>query len=69
MILVKDIIGMEIIVGKYEFIAPCHFGLEAVLKKEIIRLGYEIVKVESKLSSDLFLNAHHPISSLEVLHF
>ena len=32
--------------GKYEFIAPCHFGLEAVLKKEIIRLGYEIVKVE-----------------------
>ena len=46
MILVKDIIGMEIIVGKYEFIAPCHFGLEAVLKKEIIRLGYEIVKVE-----------------------
>ena len=30
---------MEIIVGKYEFIAPCHFGLEAVLKKEIIRLG------------------------------
>lgn len=46
MILIKDIIGMEIIVGKYEFIAPCHFGLEAVLKKEIIRLGYEIVKVE-----------------------
>lgn len=32
--------------GKYEFIAPCHFGLEAVLKKEIIRLGYEIIKVE-----------------------
>ena len=32
--------------GKYEFIAPCHFGLEAVLKKEITRLGYEIVKVE-----------------------
>ena len=32
--------------GKYEFIAPCHFGLEAVLKKEILRLGYEIVKVE-----------------------
>lgn len=32
--------------GKFEFIAPCHFGLEAVLKKEILRLGYEIVKVE-----------------------
>ena len=31
---------------KFELIAPCHFGLEAVLKKEILRLGYEIVKVE-----------------------
>jgi len=27
-------------------IAPCHFGLEAVLKKEIIDLGYEVSKVE-----------------------
>jgi len=27
-------------------IAPCHFGLEAVLKKEIIELGYEISQVE-----------------------
>lgn len=27
-------------------IAPCHFGLEAVLKKEIIDLGYNILKVE-----------------------
>ena len=32
--------------GRYEFIAPCHFGLEAVLKKEILELGYEIVSVE-----------------------
>ena len=32
--------------GLYEFIAPCHFGLEAVLKQEIRNLGYEIVKVE-----------------------
>lgn len=32
--------------SRYEFIAPCHFGLEAVLKKEIIDLGYEIVAVE-----------------------
>lgn len=32
--------------GQYEFIAPCHFGLEAVLKKEILRLGYEIIQVE-----------------------
>ncbi len=31
---------------KYEFAAPCHFGLEAVLKKEILELGYEISKVE-----------------------
>ena len=30
----------------YEFIAPCHFGLEAVLKKEIINLGYKITKTE-----------------------
>lgn len=30
----------------FEYIAPCHFGLEAVLKKEILSLGYEIVKVE-----------------------
>ncbi len=29
-----------------EFIAPCHFGLESVLKKEIIDLGYDIVAVE-----------------------
>lgn len=28
------------------FIAPCHFGLEAVLKREITDLGYEISLVE-----------------------
>lgn len=27
-------------------IAPCHFGLEAVLKKEIMDLGYDISRVE-----------------------
>ena len=27
-------------------IAPCHFGLEAILKKEIIDLGYDVTKVE-----------------------
>lgn len=27
-------------------IAPCHFGLESVLKKEIIDLGYDITRVE-----------------------
>lgn len=30
----------------YEWIAPCHFGMEAVLKKEIQDLGYEIARVE-----------------------
>ena len=31
---------------RFELIAPCHFGLEAVLKKEILDLGYEISLVE-----------------------
>ena len=31
---------------RMELIAPCHFGLEAVLKREIIDLGYEISEVE-----------------------
>lgn len=31
---------------KYELIIPCHFGLESVLKKEIIDLGYDISKVD-----------------------
>ena len=30
----------------FELIAPCHFGLEAVLKREIQDLGYEITLVE-----------------------
>ena len=30
----------------FELIAPCHFGLEAVLKREIIDLGYDIASVE-----------------------
>ena len=32
--------------GQFELIAPCHFGMEAVLKREILNLGYEIRKVE-----------------------
>ena len=32
--------------GTYELIAPCHFGLEAVIKKEKLDLGYEISLVE-----------------------
>ena len=31
---------------KFELIAPCHFGLEAPLKREIMDLGYDIVSVE-----------------------
>ena len=31
---------------RFEFIAPCHFGIEAVLKKEIQQLGYDIVEVD-----------------------
>ncbi len=30
---------------KFELIAPCHFGMEAVLKKEIIDLGYDVTEV------------------------
>ena len=29
---------------KFELIAPCHFGMEAVLKREIIDLGYDITE-------------------------
>lgn len=32
--------------NNFELIAPCHFGLESVLKREITDLGYEIVSVE-----------------------
>ncbi len=31
---------------QFELIAPCHFGLESVLKNEIYDLGYEISEVE-----------------------
>ena len=32
--------------ANFELIAPCNFGMEAVLKKEITDLGYEISQVE-----------------------
>ena len=32
---------------QYELIAPCHFGMEAVLKREIQDLGYEITQVDN----------------------
>ncbi len=31
---------------KLELVVPCHFGLEAVVKREIYDLGYEITRVE-----------------------
>lgn len=31
---------------RFELIAPCHFGLEAVLKREITELGYDVSRVE-----------------------
>lgn len=34
-------IGMR----RFELIAPCHFGLESVLKREIIDLGYDVSEV------------------------
>jgi putative N6-adenine-specific DNA methylase len=30
----------------FELVVPCHFGMEAVLKREIMELGYEISCVE-----------------------
>jgi len=33
------------LINQYELFAPCHFGLEAVLKREIMDLGYEVTEV------------------------
>lgn len=30
---------------RFELIAPCHFGMESVLKREIVDLGYDITEV------------------------
>ena len=32
---------------RFEFIAPCHFGMEAVLKMELSKLGLEIIEVDN----------------------
>ena len=29
-----------------ELVAPCHFGLEAVCKREFVNMGYEVSRVE-----------------------
>ena len=30
---------------RFELIVPCHFGMESVLKREIVDLGYDIADV------------------------
>ena len=42
----KSADGSTIRMNQYEFVAPCHFGLESILKREILDLGYEIIQVE-----------------------
>ncbi len=32
--------------NRYELVAPCHFGLESILKREITDLGYDVTLVE-----------------------
>jgi putative N6-adenine-specific DNA methylase len=32
--------------NNFEYVSPCHFGMEAVLKRELTNLGCEITKVE-----------------------
>ncbi len=45
--LIYSKISKEVKIMRYmELIAPCHFGLESVLKREILDLGYDISKVE-----------------------
>ena len=47
-----------------ELIAPCHFGMEAVLKREILDLGYEISKVEDgKVTFLMRMGSHRQICS------
>ena len=41
----KDESKREAYMRRYELIAPCLFGMEAVLKKEIIDLGYDVTEV------------------------
>lgn len=43
---VKNERRMEKQMKTFELVVPCHFGLEAVTKREIYDLGYEITKVE-----------------------
>ena len=42
---IKEVLNYYFSMRKFELIAPCHFGLESVLKKEIIDLGYDVSEV------------------------
>ncbi len=35
----------------WELTAPCHFGTEAVLKREILDLGYEVTRCGRRKSN------------------
>ena len=49
---------MEEYMERFELIAPCHFGLEAVLKREILDLGCEISQVKTDVL--LFMEMQKP---------
>ena len=58
--------------NRYEFIAPCHFGLEAVCKREIADLGYEIGRWKGNvcrrygsLSKSEYLLENNPANSFK----
>ena len=40
----------------YELIAPCHFGLESILKREIQDLGYDVTLVEDGKVTFTYIN-------------
>ena len=42
----ETIFRWRTIMKTYELVVPCHFGMEAVTKREIYDLGYEITRVE-----------------------
>ena len=39
--------GAESLGKVFELVAPCHFGMEAVLKREITDLGYDVTRTEN----------------------
>ena len=41
----RPVAAMGEVMRTFELIAPCHFGMEAVLKREITDLGYDVTEV------------------------